>query len=395
MACAKPPEPGRATPPSDRSDFAVTQAQGLLKNIESMIAQGDLGDRLDQRMASAERAIERLAVAGASDAQVRSLNGRLSLVKGNAMGALRNEAEGGTAKKATNRKATSGARVFATFKNAASEKSSARARDVLSKPGHWAHEAFRDEIFRVVGANGKIPEKYKSTLAKDTAMLLQVCPHAGGLVTAMVMRGQPRGSFARRAASKGNDAVGAAYEVMGTAALCRKVSRPSNTKYKAPALHIDPNKDRLVFGPKAYMNHRYVYEGKAANRSRRTTEADAQLFRNGREIAIDFKHVKDARTRGSSAEFRNQIDAVKDQIKSGQYDEFHFVTNGRFSKTLKDAVDAANDELIALDKQETEDVVSEEVMSRESATGDGLAKIVLHEHVSSIADDPLSDGEIS
>ncbi|MCB1469855.1 MAG: hypothetical protein KDK08_22520 [Rhizobiaceae bacterium] len=369
--------------------------QDTIGHARSLVAQGDIGPGLDRQIASIERAIDRLRSLGANEAQIGSLEGQLAQIRGEAMGAMRNEAEFGKARKAAGEKATSGEKVIGTFKDGASEKSAARARDVLTKTGHWAHEAFRQELFRVVEATGRIPEKYKETLARDAARLLEVCPKAGGLVTAMVTRGQPRGSFARRLATKGNDAVGAAYEIMGTAALCEKVSRPSNTKHKAPDLHIDPTKDKLVFGPKAYMNHRYAHDRRVADRSRKTTEADAQFFREGREIGIDFKHVKEAGTRSSSKDLINQIDAVKEQIKAGQYAEFHFVTNGKFSPDLVEAVDAANDELLSLERRETEDVVREGVISRKSATGDGLAKIALHEHVNSIVDDPFSDGEVT
>ncbi|MEW8560545.1 MAG: hypothetical protein AB2541_00525 [Candidatus Thiodiazotropha sp.] len=371
MACGKPPEPGRATPPSDRCDFAIRQAQDVLEHIERMVAVGDLGDKLDARMESADQVIERLKATGAPDTQIRKLEGRLGRIRGNAMGVIRKEAEGLNRSKHSDDNSPSGEQVLKKLRDGASERSAERARDVLTKPGHWAHEAFKKEVFRVIEANGKIPEDYKESLARDTAMLLRVCPSAGGLVAAMVTRGQPRGTFARRMNTKGNDAVGAAYEIMGTAALCDRVSAPANTRHNAPNLSIDPTKDKLTFGNKAYMNHRYAYDRKIANRDRRTVEADAQLFQKGREIAIDYKHVKEGGTRSNSTELKNQLKAVAEAISHGHFDEYHFVTNGKFSESFKATVEAVNDDLVAK----------------------GNVPITCHEYVNSIGDDPHADGE--
>lgn len=371
MACGKPPEPGRTTAPSERCDFALTQAQDLLDTIDSMISLGDMGEKLAARMASAERAIERLRSAGRPESQLRKIEGRLDKLRGDARGAYRREAVDLGRSKSWHEKAPSGDKVLKHFADGASERSAKTCIEGLEQPGHHAHKDFEKEVFRVIEANGKIPDSYKGTLARDTARLLQVCPSAGGLVAAMVTRGQPRGSFARRLATKGNDAVGAAYEIMGTAALCNKASKPANTRHNAPSLSINSAEDKLDFGPKAYMNHRYAYDRKIADRNRRTVEADAQLFQKGKEIAIDFKHVKEAGTRGNSADLKNQIKAVAEAISSGHYHEYHFVTNGKFSESFKSSVDAANDQLVAK----------------------GETPISYHEYVSSIESDPHADGQ--
>lgn len=351
----------------------------MIAHAIGLVAQGSLSDELNQQVASIERTIERLKTFGATEAQIRSLEGQLAQIKGEATGALIKEAEGGKAKKAAGEKGIKGERVVNAFKDGVSEKSAARAREVLTMPGHWAHETFKKELFRVIEAGGKIPEKYKDALTRDTARLLEVCPKAGGLVAAMVTRGQPKGSFARRFTSRNkNDAIGAAYEIMGTSALTQKVSKPSNTKHRTPDLYIDPIKDKLVFGPKAFMNHRYSDRGKVSDRDRRSTEGDAQFYRKDRgEVAIDFKHAK-ARSVGIS-KHRDQLKAVAEQIGHRQYNEFHFVSNGKFSAPFKEAVDQLNDLLI----------------ERGHTSEEGLAPIGVHEFVTSIPDDPLNDGEIS
>lgn len=352
----------------------------MIAHAMNLVAQGSLSDDLNRQVASIERAIERLRTVGSTEAQIRSLEGQLAQIKGEAVGALIKEAEGGKAQKAAGEKAIKDERIIKAFKDGVSEKSAARAREALTKPGHWAHETFKQELFRVIEAGGKIPDKYKVALARDTARLLEVCPKAGGLVTAMVTRGQPKGSFVRRMASENkNDAVGAAYEIMGTSALCQKVSKPANTKHQAPELHIDPVNDKLVFGPKAFMNHRYSDKGKVSDRDRRSTEGDALFSPKGRgDVAIDFKHSAEARSVGIS-KHRDQLKAVAEQIGHRQYNEFHFVSNGKFSAPFKEAVDKLNDLLI----------------ERGHKTEEGLAPIALHEFVTSISDDPFNDGEIS
>lgn len=363
------------TPPSERHDYALNQTLHLLDVIETMIAAGDQGQTFGERMKAAERAITRLKSPGRPTTQIGKYERRLGELRTRAAAAEAKGVTGGDPRLKPGEKLPSATRLLAKFADGATQKAAKTCIEGLEKPGHWAHEAFEKEVIRVVEASGKIPEAYKATLCRDTAMLLRACPSAGGLVAAMQTRGQPRGSFARKLASTGNDAVGAAYEIMGTAALCSRPSSPANPRHAAPSLSIDPIRDNLVFGPKAYVNHRYAFDRfgdrRVSTTPRSTVEADAQLFQDGREIGIDFKHVKEAKTRGSDEDLRNQIKSVAEAISSGQYDEYHFVSNGRFSTPFKEQVEKVNDVLVA----------------------HGNKPIACHEYVSSIAHDPHTDGE--
>lgn len=355
MACAKPPEPGRATPPVGLLDLAVGQGEESIAHALALIERGDVGPNLSAAKSAIEAAIERMQRTGATEAEIEKMRAGLKRVEGEGLAAISHQAvHGGAAQKTPGEVGVEKQKVIERAKDGLARESAERAVVVLTTPGHWAHEAFKTALFKVIEGAGKIPQEYKSALTRDTAELLRVCPKAGGLVAAMLTRGQPQGSFMRRFQHRGNDAVGAAYEIMGTAALCRQSSPAVNQRHRARSLAIDPLNDRLVFGPKSYLNHQYNDFGKVKERSRRSVEADAQFLRREAdgsfsEVAIDFKHVKEGKTVGSDEALVQQIKAVSKQIAAGVYDEFHFVTNGRFSERVRNAVDEVN-ELLLVDE---------------------------------------------
>jgi hypothetical protein len=386
LACGKPPVPGGATPAKEHSDYALLQAHHILENIGSLLARGDIGDKLDRSIKSAERAIERLKAAGATDAQLSSLEGELAKLQSGAMEALRKIAEGEDKKTFRNEKRKPPSEVLKAFKDGVTLQAAQKAKDVLAKPGHWAHEAFKKELLRSVEQGVKIPDQYREALPRDVAMLLKVCPNIGGFAAAMITRGQSRDPFAARLSSKNKPrALGAAYEIMAAAALCRKESKPANTgkdragnDHKAPKLRIDPVNDKLSFGSKAFLNHRYSEKlGRVSDRPRRSTESDGHFYRPDRgEVGIDMKHTSGP-AKGIS-ELRGELKAVAEQIGHGQYNEFHFVSNGEFSDPFKEAVDKVNNLLI----------------ERGHRSMEGLVPIAVHEHVTSIDNDPHSKKEV-
>lgn len=399
MACAKPPEPGRATPPSDLLSFTTRQAEERIAHALDLIAAGDVEKELTADVKAIEAAIERMQRVGASEEEIARIRAGLERVKGEGESALRTQAVyGHKAQKTPGQAGVSKSEVQDLAKDGLAHESAIRAINILTSPGHWAHETFKMALFRVIEGAGKIPDEYKANLTEDVAMLLRVCPKAGGLVAAMLTRGQPQGSFMRRFQHKGNDAVGAAYEVMGTAALCRRSSPAVNQRHRGRSLEIDPIRDRLVFGPKSYLNHHYSEFGKVRDRGRASVEADAQFLRRETdgsysEVGIDFKHVAEYKTVRADDALVRQIKAVGNQIAAGVYHEFHFVTNGRFSERVLKAVDEVN-ELLLTDEAKTMRELSEErVIDARRSTTSRTAKIVLHHHVMSIRDDPYAEGQ--
>jgi hypothetical protein len=226
----------------------------------------------------------------------------------------------------------------------------------LTKSEHWAAPETRANLLQIVEGNDRIPDRYREQLHHDVAKVLEVCPHAGGLVRQLTLRGQrgATGSMSKLG-SKSNAALGAAYELMGTATLATKVVQPVNPG--APALHINRETDVVTFGDKAYLNRRSGDGKKWSSPTRSTIECDirigrpATLFSGQKEtfleIGIDFKHVKEMKTKYATADFRNQVENVAWAIKEGQIHEYHFVTNGKFSDGFRDVVNKANTELTA------------------------------------------------
>jgi hypothetical protein len=380
-------------------DFARHQAEERVALSLDLIRSGDVHGKLDDQIALIETAILRMQRSGASEEDIRKVEASLQMVRNEGLKALQTEAITGTAQKTPGKAGVAESKLLVRAKEGLALESARRAIAILTKPGHWAFETYKTSLIKVIETAGKIPDEYKANLAEDTAFFLRVCPSAGGLIAAMLTRGQPQGSFERRFATRGNDPVGAAYEIMGTAALCRRSAPAVATKYAGRSLEIDPIRDRLTFGAKAYLNHSYGAAGQQVPAGRKSVEADAQFLRREKdgsysEIGIDFKHVKNGETKEQSEALMRQIKAVGKAITQGHYHEFHFVTNGRFSEKVIAAVDKVNELLINHEAQTTEGLVKDGVVSSARVQGAIMAPIVLHHHVTSIHNDPHAAGEV-
>ena len=111
-------------------------------------------------------------------------------------------------------------------------------------------------------------------------------------------------------------------------------------------MYIDPETDRIDFEIK--LNPRETVPPS----DRKTIEADLLIHRriyqdnqwkDSLEIGVDFKHVRDGGV--SHQKLEAEIEGIKTVIKTGQIHEFHFVTNGKFSKAQINAIHEANEVL--------------------------------------------------
>ena len=234
---------------------------------------------------------------------------------------------------------------------------------------NWAAQEMRADLMKIIERSGNIPAAYKPQLHRDLAVVILMCPHAGGLVKELTERGQGRATgSASKLGSKGNGGVGSAYELMGAASLATKVSSPRNPG--APDLFIRSGEDIVTFGDKSYLNGRPDDASKWKSPARSTVECDVRIGRSTlagyREIGIDFKHRAEMGTTYSSKNLLNQVEAVANVIKEGQLSEFHFVTNGTFGGDFPDKVAEVNAELVGL----------------------GFTPIGIHEHVTTLDVDP-------
>lgn len=259
--------------------------------------------------------------------------------------------------------------LFGRSHTSATAANVAAVERAMNDDTNWAAREMRADLMKIIERSGNIPAAYKPQLHRDLAVVLQICPHAGGLVKELTERGQGRATgSASKLGSKGNGGVGSAYELMGAASLATKVSSPRNPG--APDLFIRSGEDIVTFGDKSYLNGRPDDASKWKSPARSTVECDVRIGRSTlegyREIGIDFKHRAEMGTTYSSKNLLNQVEAVASIIKDGQLSEFHFITNGTFGGGFPDKVAEVNAELVGL----------------------GLTPIGIHEHVTTLDVDP-------
>lgn len=363
VACAKPPDAASMTPPETPRHPGEVAPSELLRELTLFAKYARPGTDLNGTLARGELIIEQAKRDGASSGEIARLEQQLESLRGEARRSAR-------------------AALQVSFDllggrtTAASKANIAMVHSAMSDDNHWAAKEMRAGLMKLIERSGHIPASYKPQLHRDLAIVLRMCPHAGGLVQELTLRGQ-RGATgsSSKIGSKSNAAVGAAYELMGAAALATKVSKPTNPG--APALFIRSGEDIVTFGDKTYLNGSPGEAGKWKSPARSTIECDLRIGRSTldgyREIGVDFKHRAEMGTTYSSKNLVNQVDAVASAIKAGQLDEYHFVTNGTFGGGFPGKIAEVNSELVGL----------------------GLTPISIHEHVTTLAVDPTASPRAS
>jgi hypothetical protein len=363
MACAKPPDPDRVTPPSQLRHPARSTASQVIRNMTELVRNRLPGADMQRSFSYAEWALRTARANGAPIAEIERLEAQIRNLKGEGHHQQRDALKGGGTDLL--------GRAIPKYASDANVRTLVGA---LSNSFHWAAKETRENLLRMIERNGRIPDAYRAQLASDVAKVLEVCPHAGGLARELTLRGQ-RGATgsASKLGSKSNAGIGAAYELMGTAALATKGARSSTPG--APPLYINTGRDQVTFGDKAFLNRRSRDGVTWRSPSRATIECDIRIARpeglpglttSYREIGVDFKHVKEMGAKHASADFRNQVENVVEAIKDGQLHEYHFATNGTFGQGFRDVVAEANRELGAR----------------------GETPIGLYEHVHTLVSDP-------
>jgi hypothetical protein len=138
-------------------------------------------------------------------------------------------------------------------------------------------------------------------------------------------------------------ADGIAFEVLAASKMLR-------TPIKGRPISIG---DRLDFGPKLQASYGgggdiNVTDGKTksifSQPHRKTVEADLMITQSpmdgGKEIGVDFKH-----SIGTASITRQQLEGVAVALKTGEVDEWHFVSNTRFSGSVKKDLQEINKDL--------------------------------------------------
>jgi hypothetical protein len=181
-------------------------------------------------------------------------------------------------------------------------------------------------------------------------------------------------------------ARGYAAEILGTGAILRK---------QIDGLVVGPG-DQLIFGEKAQTGAGLAGEGKTlsgigpneAGRlveealrtpKSRTSESDLRISKqDGRQIGVDFKWTsKTARDLKT-----DEVLGALNSILMGPVNEFHFVTNARFTDGTRRAIEAINRELDLDSRKEDAKLGSAEIAHLDEHQPDWKRpdmKIVLHE----------------
>lgn len=334
MACANPPDPNRMTAPTELRHPAALSASKTIRELTEAIHNNVFGLTMQQAFERAQFALERARRDGTPLGEIARLEEQVRSLKGEGHHDLR---------QALPRDPWLG-------KTTAAAKINIRtAIKALESDGHWASKEYRANLIATIEQNGRIPDAYKKQLSKDVAAVLKACPHAGGLVRELTLRGQ-RGATGSKSklGSNSNAAIGAAYELMGSAALTATVSRPVNKD--ASSLFINSGVDIVTFGDKTYLNRRSEDGIKWHRPTRGKIECDVRIGRPSlidgyREIGIDFKHTEEMGKKYASRDFENQVENVVEAIKHGQIHEYHFVTNGTFGQSFREVINDANAEL--------------------------------------------------
>jgi len=219
----------------------------------------------------------------------------------------------------------------------------------LRDPTHPAHEVFSKYVLRNVVGNESIPSEYKEKLPAAIAKIATITPDALGLVKPARLRGLRAGAI-DDSGKLGHRTKGDAfaYELLGTGTLISIGSIASDT---GQGLKIDGATDRVDLGIKLQASFAGTETVLPGQPRRGTVEADLFISRSAhflsdtKYIGVDFKHSRSGGTYSGEIE-TEQLKGIKVAIKTGQIDEFHFVTNGRFSQSVKDHVAELNDELL-------------------------------------------------
>lgn len=338
MACAKSPDPDHTSPPAPPRHPVVNSAIAALRQIDSRVRHLSPGKELDLQLARAQRVVDRARSVLARGRTLQNIENQLKNLREmgqqRELAALRgpnpppqqkgaNPPDERSARNNWNAKAAE--RASKWIARALTEKSSSQHKDVTER------------VTKHVYGNQDLSAAHKEQFSRDLATVLKVNPDPLGLVKEATLRGQRQPLASRGKLQKG---TGTAYEIMGTAALIRHPSKATNTE---KTLSITPGQDRIAFGDKIYLN-REPHESRVP---RTTIERDTSIWNRieGREIGIDFKHVQANGAYGNKGGLESQIDNVLKAINHGQLHEYHFVTNGHFSKGFRDVVEAANQNL--------------------------------------------------
>lgn len=216
-----------------------------------------------------------------------------------------------------------GAKERDQIRSALQRTSARRMSDILSDPKHRAHAALSGMLAKSIGAERMTDEELRR-VPEVFQTILKHHPDAMGLFEKVPAHRGP-----------GSSPVQHHYEVFSAAAMMQKCYQTASGKQLA----IAPM-DRLDFGVKFAKGYGQPYR-------HGTIEADILIHKqtpfglNDKAIAIDAKHSSTGNY-GITKGLDRELEGIRTGFRDGKFDEFCFVTNGRFGERFVEMVKDAN-----------------------------------------------------
>lgn len=215
----------------------------------------------------------------------------------------------------------------------------------LSDPYHPAHKVFTAYVLRNAVGNQSIPDTYKQELPKAVADIAKITPDVLGLVKPARNWGQTTSIDASGKLGHKTRGAGFAYELLGSAALIHQESNAKNTGMRLKIYSTD----RVDLGIKLRASYPFAEKELPSQPKRGRTEADLFISRptgilGHKNIGVDFKHSMNAGEYSGGIK-TSDIEGRMIALLTGEIAEFHYVSNGTFSKTVKEAIDKVNSEI--------------------------------------------------
>lgn len=185
-------------------------------------------------------------------------------------------------------------------------------------PEDPVHELFIQPLLEVISKNASIPEYFKPFISDSLFHILKTTPDSIGIVSAAGYSGLRASSLLK---TLEHSVHGKAFsaELIIAGLLVTKGSTATNGHF----IRITDS-DRLDFGIKLdpMLN------------TRKTVEADIMVhFKSGKRIGIDAKFSSRARYPGHIS--KNVLTGICNAIHNKEIDEFHFMSNAKFSSSQK------------------------------------------------------------
>ena len=176
MACAKPPNPDRITPPSPLGQPAIQPVLTALRDTEDRIRLNPPGASVDDAIRRTERLLQSASSSGISKAVQQRLEGQLQNLKNLAQSRMRDNVSRSAPMRHLGEKVASANWVMKAFSRDSAKRNAPRVIRALENRDHWQSKEYKELLIRMIEGNARIPQEYKEQLPNDVAKILRSLP---------------------------------------------------------------------------------------------------------------------------------------------------------------------------------------------------------------------------